>query len=65
MRTIKNKTYHNFMYVMKQIQNKGYGFTEAEQMTHRIFDQREAYPDGLSVAQLIEMIVEKEASNET
>lgn len=57
MRNIKNKTYRNFMYVMKQIREKGYSFDEAEQMTHRIFDQREAWPDGLSVAQLVGMIV--------
>ena len=61
MKTIKNKTYHNFMYVIRQIQNKGYDFSEAEKMTHRIFDQHEACPEGLSVAQLINMIVVKEA----
>ena len=61
MKTIKNKTYHNFMYVMKQIQNKGYSFDEAEKMTHRIFNQFEACPEGLSVMQLIGMIVAKEA----
>lgn len=58
MKTIKRKTYNNFMYVMKQIQNKGYGFKEAERMTHFIFDQIEACPDGLSAAQLIARIQE-------
>ena len=58
---IKNKTYRNFMIVMKRIQNKGYGFEEAEQMTHRIFDQFEAWPNGLSVEALTDMIVRKEA----
>ena len=61
MRTIRKKTYNNFMYVMKQVQNKGYDFCEAEQMTHRIFDQVESCPEGLSVMRLVEMIVAKEA----
>ena len=61
MRTIREKTYNNFMYVMKQVQSKGYDFCEAEQMTHRIFDQVESCPEGLSVMRLVEMIVEKEA----
>lgn len=60
MKTIKNKTYYNFMYVMKQIQNKGYDFSEAEKMTHKIFNQREACPEGLSIAQLVDMIVPAE-----
>lgn len=61
MRTIRKKTYNNFMYVMNQIQKKGYDFCEAEQMTHRIFDQVESFPEGLSVMRLVEMIVAKEA----
>lgn len=49
MRAIKRKTYHNFMRVMRMIQSKGYDASEAERMTHRIFQQYEAYPNGLSV----------------
>lgn len=60
MRTIRKKTYNNFMYVMNQIQNKGYDFCEAEQMTHKIFDQVESCPEGLSVMRLVEMIITKE-----
>lgn len=59
MRTIKKKTYHNFMRVMRMIQAKGYDASEAERMTHRIFDQYEAYPYGLSVLALVDMIVMK------
>lgn len=60
MRAIKNKTYYNFIRVMRMIQAKGYDATEAERMTHRIFEQYEAYPDGLSVLALVDMIVMKE-----
>ena len=59
MRTIKKKTYHNFMRVMRMIQDKGYDASEAERMTHRIFDQYESYPDGLSVLALVDTIVMK------
>lgn len=59
MRAIKKKTYYNFMRVMRMIQAKGYDASEAERMTHRIFDQYEAYPDGLSVLALVDMIVTK------
>lgn len=61
MKTIRKKTYNNFMYVMNQIQNKGYDFCEAEQMTRRIFDQVESCPEGLSAMRLVEMIIAKEA----
>ena len=59
MRPIKNKTYHNFMRVMRMIQSKGYDAFEAERMTHRIFDQYESHPNGLSVLRLVDMIVMK------
>lgn len=58
MRAIKRKTYHNFMRVMRMIQAKGYDAKEAERMTHRIFEQYESYPNGLSVLAMVEMIVE-------
>lgn len=58
MRAIKRKTYHNFMRVMRMIQAKGYDAEEAERMTHRIFEQYDAHPDGLSVLAMVEMIVE-------
>lgn len=59
MRPIKRKTYHNFMRVMRMIQSKGYDASEADRMTHRIFDQYESHPNGLSVLRLVDMIVTK------
>lgn len=35
---IKNKTYRNFLRIMKKIEAKGYDKQEAEQITHRLFD---------------------------
>lgn len=64
MRNIKHKTYNNFMLVMKHIQNKGYDFNEAEKITHNIFNQFENNSMGLSINQLINMIVQKEEHNE-
>ncbi len=60
MRAIKRKTYYNFMRVMRMIQAKGYDTSEAERMTHGIFDQYESHPNGLSVLRLVDMIIEKE-----
>ena len=34
MKAIKKKTYHNFMIVYNQMQRKGYGKAEAENITH-------------------------------
>lgn len=59
MRPIKTKTYNNFMRVVRMIQSKGYDASEAERMTHRIFDQYESHPNGLSVLRLVDMIVMK------
>lgn len=55
--TIKNKTYRNFLRVMKRIENKGYTKEEAEKMTHNIFDNYN--PNGLSICRMIDMIQEK------
>ena len=55
--TIKRKTYRNFMYIMKKIQGKGYDKTEAEKITHRIFD--EWNPAGMSIIARADMIVSK------
>ena len=57
--TIKRKTYRNFMYVMNRIQAKGYTFEEAERMTHRVFDDYEAQPEGLGVLARVNMIIDK------
>lgn len=59
MRPIKAKTYNNFMRVVKLIEAKGYDFQEAVTMTHRIFDDYEACPMGLSVLARVDMIVSR------
>lgn len=35
---MRNKTYRNFLRVMKMIQDKGYSESEAEKLTHLVFD---------------------------
>ena len=56
MRAIKTKTYNNFMRVVKMIETKGYSFDESVKTAHRIFDQYEAYPQGLSILALVNMV---------
>ena len=51
MRPIKNKTYANFMLVLKQIEAKGYDQTEAEKITHHLF--AELNPNGKSMEAMI------------
>lgn len=57
MKPIKRKTYYNFMRVVRMIQEKGYDFEESCKTAHRIFEQYESCPSGLSVLQLVSMIV--------
>lgn len=57
MRTIKNKTYNNFVYVMRIIQAKGYDKTESEQITHSLFDRYN--PNGLSIIEMANRILAK------
>ena len=57
MKAIKKKTYHNFMIIYKQMQRKGYDKTEAEKITHRIFNQYESCPEGMSIRALADMII--------
>ena len=59
MRAIKTRTYYNFLRVMRMIEAKGYDAQEAERVTRRIFDQYEAFPQGLSVLALVNMIEER------
>ena len=58
--TIKNRTYRNMMTVIKKIQAKGWDFKESERMARRIFDQIEAWPEGLSVQAQINQILTRE-----
>ena len=57
MRNIKNKTYYNFIYIMNIIINKGYSKEEAEQITHRIFDNHN--PLGLSIIEMANRTISK------
>ena len=55
-RTIKRRTYRNFLSVYKAILKKGYTSATAEQITRQIFDQYEACPQGLPVWGYVDMI---------
>lgn len=55
---MKNKTYHNFMIIYNKMLKKGYNKTEAERITHRIFDEFAACPEGMSIKARAEQIVE-------
>ena len=55
MKKIKNKTYANFMYVLKRIEAKGYDRAEAEKITHQLFAQLN--PKGISMNAMIDQIV--------
>lgn len=57
MKQIKNKTYHNFMRVARLIERKGYDWETAAQLAHSVFAQYEFNPSGLSVLQLVDMII--------
>ena len=59
MKKIKNRTYHNFLLVMKHIEEKGYTTAEAEEITRRIFDDYEINPEGLSINARVERIITK------
>lgn len=54
---MKKKTYHNFMIIYRKMLKKGYDKAEAERITHRIFDDFAACPEGLSIRTRAEMIV--------
>ncbi|HRU98628.1 MAG TPA: hypothetical protein P5092_14490 [Ruminococcus sp.] len=51
----QNKTYANFMYVLKRIEAKGYDRAEAEKITHRLF--AELNPNGKSMERMIEEVL--------
>ena len=62
MKPIKRKTYYNFMRVVRMIEAKGYDFDESCKTAHRIFEQYEFCPGGLTVLQLVSMIVPNNAA---
>lgn len=55
MRKIVNKTYRNFLLVLKEIQKKGYEKDEAERLAHKIFANYS--PNGKSIEALINDIL--------
>lgn len=57
MRTIKKRTYNNFLYVYKRILAKGYSENEAWKITDKIFSDFEMNPNGLPILTHVEMIV--------
>ena len=63
MRTIKNRTYNNFMRIMRLIISKGYTRQTAEEITHRIFDEYEANPAGLPILSKVAQIVPADHEN--
>lgn len=59
MRAIKRKTYSNFILIMNRLQKeKGYSRSEAEKLTHQIFDNLEANA-GRTAEQFYNMILSK------
>ena len=57
MKPIKNKTYYNFMRVVRMIEAKGYNFEESAAISHRIFD--EFNPQGLPILAMVDRIITK------
>ena len=57
MKAIKNRTYNNFMRVMRLIISKGYTRQTAEEITRRIFDEYETNPAGLPILSKVAQIV--------
>lgn len=54
---IRNLNYRNFMWVMKQIEAKGYDSKEAERLTRVFFDEFLASPQGISIQLRIERLL--------
>lgn len=57
MKAIKNRTYNNFMRVMRLIISKGYTSQTAEEITRRIFDEYETNPAGMPILSKVAQIV--------
>lgn len=55
---IKNKTYRNFLRIMKKIEEKGYDKQEAEQITHRLFNNFN--PQGKPIEVMADEILPKQ-----
>ena len=60
MRNMKHLTYNNLMAVIKKIQAKGYDFETSERLARNVFTEFQARPEGLSIEQRIERILDYE-----
>ena len=61
MRTVKNMTYNNLMYVINRIQKeKGYDFKTSEFLARNIFKEFASCPLGMSINERINRILTKE-----
>ena len=59
-RKIKYMTYHNLMAVIRKIQAKGYDFETSERLARSVFTEYAATPQGLTIEQRIERILDYE-----
>lgn len=60
MKTIKNKTYHNFLIIRNKLMcEKGYDPCTASQLTHNIFDTLSVNP-GRTAEEFYNLILSKE-----
>lgn len=60
MRKMKNMTYNNLMEVIRKIERKGYDFDTAERLAKSVFTEYLARPEGLTIEQRIERIIDYE-----
>ena len=60
MRHMKHMTYNNLIAVIRKIQAKGYVFETSERLARSVFAEFEARPEGLSIEQRVERILDYE-----
>ena len=60
MRKMKHMTYRNLMAVIHKIQAKGYSFEESERLARSVFTEFLTRPDGMSIEQRVERILDYE-----
>ena len=60
MRHMKHMTYNNLIAVIRKIQAKGYVFDTSEMLARSVFAEFEARPEGLSIEQRVERILDYE-----
>ena len=57
---MKNMTYNNLMAVIRKIQAKGYDFETSERLARSVFTEFLARPEGMSIEQRVERILDYE-----